>query len=64
VDTDYGTHIMFYSGDSETSYRDFLIKNTLVSADTEAWYTALVDSVTATESNTDYLTRNLVLSSN
>ena len=63
VESDYGYHIMFYVGDSETSYRDHLIKNTLVSADTEAWYTALIEASVATVGNTKYLSKDLVLSS-
>jgi len=55
---------MYYVSDSETTYRDFLIKNTLLSTDTEAWYTSVVDSMTATAGNTKYLSRDLVLASN
>ena len=64
VETDYGFHIMFYSGDSETIYRDFLIRNQLVNADTEAWYTGLVEAVTVTDGDTKYLTRGMILSGN
>ena len=62
VETEYGCHVMFYVGDSETTYRDFLIRNVLVQADLEAWYTALVEACVATEANTKYLSRDLVLS--
>jgi hypothetical protein len=62
VETEYGCHIMFYVSDSETTYRDYLIKNTLMSADIESWYNALVEAVVAEEGNTKYLTKNLVLS--
>ena len=64
VETDYGFHIMFYSGDSETIYRDFLIRNQLVNADTEAWYTGLVEAMTVTDGDTKYLTRGMILSGN
>ncbi len=62
VETEYGAHVMFYVGDSETTYRDLLIKNTLISADVESWYTALVEAMVATEGNTKYLSKDLVLS--
>ena len=64
METDYGFHIMFYSGDSETIYRDFLIRNQLVNADTEAWYTGLVEAMTVTDGDTKYLTRGMILSGN
>ena len=64
VESDYGCHIMFYAGDSETVYRDFMIKNTLVNADAEAWYTALVNAMVVTEGNTEYLSRDLILAGN
>ena len=64
VETDYGYHIMYYVGDSETLFRDYMIKNTLISTDTEAWYTALIESVVATAENTKFLSTDLILASN
>lgn len=62
VETDYGYHIMYYSGDSEIIYRDYLIEGSLVNADTEAWYNALVEAMTVTEGDTKYILRDLVMS--
>ena len=62
VTTDYGAHIMFYVGDSETLYRDYLIENSLRSADTAAWYEALIEATVITEADTQYLSRDMVLS--
>ena len=62
VETEYGYHIMFYVGDSETSYRDLLIENNIRSADAEAWYAALIEATVVTELNTQYLSKDLVLS--
>jgi hypothetical protein len=62
VETEYGYHIMFYVGDSETSYRDLLIENSIRSADAEAWYAALIEATVVTELNTQYLSKDLVLS--
>ena len=64
VESPYGYHVMFYSGDSETLYRDFIIENDLMTEDTNAWYTALVDSYTVTEVDTKYVNTSLVLASN
>ncbi|MBR6596255.1 MAG: peptidylprolyl isomerase [Oscillospiraceae bacterium] len=62
VETSYGYHIMYYSGHSEIIYRDYLIEGSLVNADTEAWYNALVEAMTVTEGDTKYILRDLVMS--
>ena len=62
VETEYGCHIMFYSGDSETTYRDHLISEELAGNDYNAWYTALTEAVTATEGNFKYISMDLTLS--
>ena len=61
IETEYGYHVMFYSGDSETTYRDYLITSDLTTNDYNAWYTALVEAVTATVQNTKFLNTGLVL---
>ena len=62
VETEYGYHVMFFSGNSETTYRDYLIAQELRTNDFNAWYTALVESVTATEGSFKYINKDLVLS--
>ena len=64
VESPYGYHIMFYSADSETLYRDFIIKNDLMTKDANAWYTELVESYTVAELDTKYVNTGLVLASN
>lgn len=61
VETDYGYHIMYYVGTSDTMYRDYLIGNKLRSDDTAAWYNALVEATVVTEVNTKYISKDLVL---
>ena len=63
VETEYGYHVMFYSGDSETNYRDHLISRELATNDYDAWYAALLDDVTANEHDFKYISMDLVLSS-
>ena len=60
--SEYGYHIMFYCGESDTTYRDFMIENKLRNADYSAWYEALIAGVTATTGNTKYMSTDLVLS--
>lgn len=62
VMTPYGAHVMYYVSLGTEVYRDTLIENSLRSADTAAWYEALVAATTVTEENTKYLSRDLVLS--
>lgn len=64
VETEYGYHIMYYVGESDTVYRDYMIENELRSADITAWYEALVEAMTVTDGNTSYIRTDLVLSSN
>ena len=61
VESDYGYHIMFYSADSDMTYRDHLIIESLRTADANEWYSNLVDSVEVNTLNTKYVRTDLVL---
>ena len=62
VESEYGYHIMYFVGDSDVTYRDFQITNKLRSNDVNAWYTALVEAVEATDGDMTYINKDLVLS--
>lgn len=62
VETDYGYHVMFYSGDSETTYREYLITNALRTADYQAYEQSLLEKTTVTEVNTSKVPADMVLS--
>ena len=62
VETTYGVHIMYYSSESETTYREYMIHNDLVSVAMDEWYNALIEAMSLTEGNTKYISRNLVVS--
>ena len=62
VQTEYGFHVMYFVGDSETSYRDYLITNELRAIDLESWYTGLCEAMTLTEGDTRYIRKDLVMS--
>lgn len=64
IESEYGYHVMYFVGQSDTTYRDYQIENELRSADVEAWYSDTLDAVTMTDGNTKYIRRDLVLSSN
>ena len=61
VETTYGYHIMYYVGQSETNYRDFMIINDMLTEDMEEWSKGLNDAMTVVEKNTKRIDRDLVL---
>ncbi len=61
VETEFGYHIMYFSGYCDQSYREYCIEYTLRSNDASVWYNALVANVTTAEGNTDYMPKNLVI---
>ncbi len=63
VESTYGYHVMYYVGDSETTYRDYQIENELRNADVSAWYQETVNAMAVTEGDTQYVRMDLVLSS-
>ncbi len=62
IETEYGYHVMYYSGDSALSYRDFLITNDLRTEDLEKWYNDVVGKSTATYSDLSLIDTHLVIS--
>ena len=62
VETEYGYHVMYYVGDSDYTYRDYLIENELRSADAQAWHDETVEALTMTDGDTKYIAKDLVLS--
>ena len=62
VESDYGYHVMYFCGDSDYVYRDYLIENDLRSADLDAWYTELVGAMTQTDGDTSYVRKDVTLS--
>ena len=64
VETEYGYHVMYYVGDSDITYRDYMIENDLRNADLEAWYNTTVEAMTTTEGDTKYIAMDVVISAN
>ena len=62
VETDYGYHIMFFVGDSETTFRDYMINNVMRNEEVEAWHKDLVEKITVTTVNTKHIKMDMVLS--
>lgn len=64
VETEFGYHIMYYCGQTEQTYRDYMIENDLRNADLTEWYNNLMENVTSEVKDTKYISTDLVLSSN
>lgn len=55
IESEYGYHVMYYVGDDEMTYRDYMIENTLRANDMEKWYTELVEAMPKSLKNTSHL---------
>ena len=64
VESERGVHIMYFVGESETNYRDFMIKTQMISEDTTEWYNALLEAATVVDGDTQYINKGLIISSN
>lgn len=64
VETSYGYHVMYYVGQSDVQYRNYLIENDLRDAAYSAWYTELLNNVSVTMADTRYIRTDLVLNTN
>lgn len=62
IETEYGYHVMYYVGDSEMNYRDYMITEKLRSADFEAWYKEATENITASLGDTSKIRTDLILS--
>ena len=60
--SDYGCHIMFFVGDSETTFRDFMIENVMRNEEVESWHNTLVELTVVTTVNTKHIPMDMVLS--
>ena len=58
VETNYGYHIMYFVGDSETTFVNYLLTETMRSEDTAAWYEALVEKMTLVAVTDKYVNKS------
>ena len=61
VETEYGYHIMYYVGDDELSYRDYLISSDIRTEDMSEWYEGIMENVSIKKENTSRLDMDKVL---
>lgn len=62
VETEYGYHIMYYVGDSEMTYRDYMLTEDKRAEDQQAWYDEILKPVTTAKLDTSKMTLNKVIS--
>ena len=63
VATEYGYHVMYYSGESELTYRNYLVTSAKLQDDVTKWQENLNNSISVTRKNTSFIEGGLVLNS-
>ncbi len=61
VESVYGYHVMYYVGDSDENYRDYMVTNDLLSKDMTEWQEGLISDATVEEKDLDRIDKDLVL---
>ena len=61
IETEYGYHVMYYVGDTEMTYRDYMISEEMRAKDHEEWYNGIIDAVEAKVGNTSKMNLGLTL---
>ena len=61
IKTTYGYHIMYFSGYSDTTYRDYLVSQKLASADMETWHESILEQNPITDVNLSRVNKDLIL---
>ena len=62
IESQYGYHVMYFVGKSDTTYRDYQIETELRNTDTQEWYDATVEAMPMTDGDTKYIRKDLVIS--
>ena len=61
VETEYGYHLIFYVGDSETTYRDYMVTNDKKEADMTKWFEDIIKDSDYVEKTLKYVNLDIVL---
>ena len=62
VESEYGYHLMYFSGTCDVTFRNYMVENTLRNTEYESWYTTTAESINVEVLNTKYLSLDLVIS--
>ena len=63
IESEYGYHVMYYVGDGDITYRDYMITEDIRAEDMEKWHEEILKTVKVTEKDTHRLKLDLVMSS-
>ena len=61
IETQYGYHLMYFVGNTEQTYREYVIEYTLRSADLTEWYQDLLANVETVNGDDSYIYKALVI---
>ena len=61
IETEYGYHIMYFVGNTEQTYRNYLIQETMRAEDTQEWYTALVEAIPFTALSDKFVNKKMTI---
>ena len=61
VESTYGYHVMFYVGDSDDNYRDFLVRNDLLNKEVNEWQKALIEAIDFEVKSTKHIKEDLII---
>lgn len=62
VETTYGAHLMYFVGTTGTTYRNYMIENTMRNEDYNEWFTDMTENAAHEVLNTSKVNRDLILS--
>lgn len=62
IESEYGYHVMYYVGDGELTYRDYMITEDMRNEDIEKWHEEILKTMTVTEGSTRRLNLDLIMS--
>ena len=61
VESTYGYHIMYYVGDSDDNYRDYLVRNDLLNEEITEWQEALIEAFDFEVKSTKHIKSDLII---
>lgn len=61
IETEYGYHVMYYSGNDEMTYRDYMISEEMREEDLNEWYNTTVENYTAEKADLSKIETGLIL---
>ncbi len=61
IETQFGYHIMYFVGDTEHTFRDYMIMETMRNEDQKSWYDDLVAKIAFTSQTEEYINKSMTM---